>query len=116
MVVKESRAVAEGLARIEPPTEGLVPGMTVDVEIVVAEAPNALQVPADAVFTAGGASYVYLVDDAHVRQTPVTTGLSSISATEISSGLAEGALVVIGPATGLSDGTRVQVQSGPERS
>ena len=37
VVVKESRSVSEGLARLDPPTDGLVPGMTVDVEIVVAE-------------------------------------------------------------------------------
>jgi hypothetical protein len=51
VVVRESRSISEGLARVEPPTEGLVPGMSVDVEIVVAEAERALQIPAEAVFT-----------------------------------------------------------------
>jgi HlyD family secretion protein len=116
VVVKESRAISEGLARIDPPTDGLVPGMTVDVEIVVAEAANVLQVPADAVFTAAGSSFVYRVDATRLRQTQVTTGLSSINATEIASGLEDGALVVVGPTTGLSDGAEVQVQTGQGRS
>jgi HlyD family secretion protein len=110
VVVKESRSVAEGLARLDPPTDGLVPGMTVDVDIIVAEAPNALQVPAEAVFYHGGNPVVYRVDDNRVRATPVRLGLSNITATEIAHGLDESAVVVVGPATGLEDGMRVDVQ------
>lgn len=111
VVVKESRAVSEGLARLEPPTDGLVPGMTVDVEIVVAEAGDALQVPADAVFTgADGAPFVYRIDGRRVRETPVTTGLTSVSATQITGGLEDGVTVVVGATEGLRNGTRVQVQ------
>lgn len=109
VVVKESRAVAESLTRVEPPVEGLVPGMTVDVEVIVAEVANALQVPASAVIV-DGQSYVYRVDGQRLRRTPVTTGLSSISATEIASGLDEGDLVVVSPTEELSDGMRVQVE------
>ena len=111
VVVKESRSVSESLARLEPPTDGLVPGMTVDVEIVVAEEPNTLQVPAEAVQTEGGASFVYRVDGKRVRKTAVRTGLTSVSAVAIAEGLDEGALVVVGPTDGLSDGMRVT----PER-
>ena len=82
MVVKESRSVSEGLARLDPPTDGLVPGMTVDVEIVVAEAPHALQVPAEAIFyQADGDPFVYRIDGNRVRVTPVRLGLSSVAAT-----------------------------------
>ena len=45
VVLKESRRVAEGLAEVTPPSDGLVPGMTVDVEILVDSSPGALQVP-----------------------------------------------------------------------
>ncbi|MGH7786022.1 MAG: efflux RND transporter periplasmic adaptor subunit [Candidatus Binatia bacterium] len=108
VVVKESRSVAEALARLEPPMDGLVPGMTVDVEIVVAEAADALQVPADAVTTQAGASTVYRLDGNRVRILPVQLGLTSVTASQITSGLAEGDLVVIGPVEALHDGMRVE--------
>ena len=111
VVVKESRSVSESLARLEPPTDGLVPGMTVDVEIVVAEDPNTLQVPAEAVQTQGRESFVYRVDGRRLRRTLVRTGLTSVSAVAIAEGLDEGALVVVGPTEGLADGMRVT----PER-
>jgi len=112
VVVKDSRSISEGLASLDAPTEGLVPGMTVDVDIVVAEAPNALQVPAEAVFYQGGQPLVYRIDGDRVRVSPVQLGLSSVTATEITHGLDEGALVVTGPAAGLEDGMRVD----PRRS
>ena len=114
VVVKESRSVSEGLARLDPPTDGLVPGMIVDVEIVVAEEQNALQVPADAIFYQNGAPFVYRIDDGRARVTPVELGLSSTTATAIKSGLEEGALVVTGQATGLENGMRVEVRRADE--
>jgi len=110
VVVKESRSVAEGLARLDPPTNGLVPGMTVDVDIVVAEVPNALQVPAQAIFYQGSQPFVYLVDGNRVRATPVQLGLSSVAAAEITEGLTDGAVVVSVPPEGIQDGMRVEVR------
>lgn len=116
VVVKESRAVAESLAVLDPPIEGLVPGMTVDVEIVVAESPGSLVVPADAVVIRDGASVVFRVDGGRVHATPVKTGLSSVTATEVLEGLRAGDLVVVGGAAGLEDGARVDVRSSDARA
>lgn len=107
VVVKESRAVSESLASLDPPVDGLVPGMTVDVEITVAENADALQVPAEAVLTEGDQAYVYRVVGRRVRKTPVRTGLSSVTAVAIDDGLPADALVVVGPTGGLTDGMRV---------
>jgi HlyD family secretion protein len=110
VVVKESRSVSEGLARLDPPTDGLVPGMTVDVDVIVAEAANALQVPAQAIFYRDGQPVVYRVDGNRVHTTPVQLGLSSVSTTEVAQGLDDGAVVVIGPASNIEDGMRVDVR------
>jgi RND family efflux transporter MFP subunit len=110
VVVKESRAVSESLAVLEPPTEGLVPGMTVDLEIVVAESADALQVPADAVVSRGTETLVYKLDGRRVRATPVKVGFSSVTATEVLEGLAPGDVVVVEGAQGLADGVRVDVR------
>jgi len=110
VVVKDSRSVAEGLARLEPPTDGLVPGMTIDVEVVVDEAANALIVPAEAVSTEGSQSYVFRVDGRHIHKVPVSTGLTSVSDIAIANGIDEGAIVVVGPTAGLVDGMKVATQ------
>jgi RND family efflux transporter MFP subunit len=116
VVVKESRAVSESLAVLDPPTDGLVPGMTVDVEIVVAEAPEAVQVPADAVVSRGGETFVYKLDGSRVRATPVKIGLTSVTATEVLEGLAPGDVVVVIGAQGLVDGAHVDVRRADARA
>ena len=116
VVVKESRAVSESLAVLEPPTEGLVPGMTVDVEIIVAESPDAVQVPADAVVSRGGGLLVFKLDGSRVRAMPVKLGLSSVTATEVLEGLSPGDLVVVGGAQGLEDGASVEIRRPDARA
>ena len=116
VVVKESRAVSESLAVLDPPNDGLVPGMTVDVEIIVAEAPDAIQVPADAVVSRGGETLVYKLDGSRVRATPVKIGLASVTATEVLEGLAPGDVVVVVGAQGLVDGARVDVRRADARA
>ena len=110
VVVKEARSVSESLAVIAPPTAGLVPGMTVDVEILVEATADALQVPTDAVFLADGRHFVYRVDGSEVHRTPVALGRSSVASTEILDGLDEGQVVVVGSAGGLEDGARVRIR------
>jgi RND family efflux transporter MFP subunit len=111
VVEKANRAVAESLALVEPPSDGLVPGMTVDVDIVVDSVPDALQVPAAAIQTSDGVPFVYRLDDGRVRRTPVVLGRASVSAVEIVSGIGADDRVVLGGASGLEDGSRVEARS-----
>lgn len=111
VVVKENRSVSESLALVEPPTDGLVPGMTVDVDIVVSDVANALQVPATAVHRDGGATYVYVVAGGRAHRTPVELGLQGVAAVEIAEGLDADAEVVVGHADDLADGARVEPRS-----
>ena len=117
VVVRESRSISEGIARVEPPTAGLVPGMNVDVEIVVDEASDALQIPAEAIFTENGGTFVYLVTDSWVRgsrayRTPVTLGRATVASLEVVAGLQPDDIVAVGPVGDLADGGRVEVRSG----
>ncbi|MFP6661045.1 MAG: efflux RND transporter periplasmic adaptor subunit [Myxococcota bacterium] len=110
VALKDSRRVAEGLAEVEPPTEGLVPGMTVDVEILIDASPRALQVPIEAVFSDPVGSHVYRLDDGRVRETRVRLGRATVSSVEVLEGLADGDWVVLGPLSNLSDGDAVKAQ------
>ncbi len=72
-------------------------GMTVTVDISIAEATNVLLVPNGAITTTGGKSYVNVEDAStgKVTQTEVQTGLNDWQNTEITSGLNEGEKVVV---------------------
>ena len=110
VVVRESRSISEGLARVEPPTDGLVPGMNVDVEIVVAESARALQVPAEAVFREDGTPFVFRIQRGRARRSPVTLGLETVTAVEVVEGLEPEDRVVVSPLRGIEDGDRVEAR------
>lgn len=92
----------------------LMMGMTVDVNIVVAERPDALLVPSGAIRHAPakgglpGAAYVFRVQDGIARRTPVTLGAEGPETTEIREGLAADAILVADPPPRLTDGARVR--------
>lgn len=110
--LKENRAVSEALATIDPPTDGLLPGMNVDVDVIVRQAADIAQLPSQAIFAAGDGPFVYRLRDGSVKVTPIELGLSSFDAVEIRQGLELGDEVVLGPAPGLRDGTQVKPLRG----
>ncbi len=110
--MKENRAVAEALVEVTSGMEGLMPGMTVDVEIAVQKAGEVLQVPAEAVFDNGNGPFMYRLRGGRVHRTPVRLGLSNVAAVEVAAGLEAGDVVVLGPAPELEDGMRVDVREG----
>lgn len=114
VVKKGSRAVADGLAPIAPPAEGLVPGMTLDLEVLVEEVPGVLQVPAGAIFTNEGRPFVYRVEWGRAQGTAVNLGRSNATSVEILQGVDENDTVVVGPADGLKDGDRVRARSNDD--
>jgi len=81
--------------------DGLKPGMTAEVEIVLAELEDVLSVPIAAVFADGETTYCYRLDeDGRARRVVVEVGKSSDTRTEIVSGLKEGDNVLLAPPPG----------------
>jgi len=110
VIVRDNRSVSEGLALVDPPTDGLVPGMNVDVDVVVEDVLDTLQVPAAAVYTEDGRPFVYRIAKGRALWTPVTLGRSSVGAIEILGGLEIDDQVVVGSSNGLRDGSRVEAR------
>lgn len=75
----------------------LLPGMTVDVSVVVASKEDALLVPIDAITDRGGRSFVMLQAEEGEEPTPqpIETGIRSDLMAEVISGLEEGDRVAI---------------------
>ncbi|OXM52567.1 efflux RND transporter periplasmic adaptor subunit [Amycolatopsis alba] len=82
------------LALTNPP-EGLRPGQSASVVVTVAEAQNALSVPAAAVRTTGGTNVVTVQENGQDVQRQVQVGIRGESTVQITSGLTEGENVVL---------------------
>lgn len=90
--------------RIRPDDSSRLPiGLTLEVNILVAQRQHALLVPASAV--RDGA--VWVVEDDHARRMPVETGIRASDRTEIKSGISDHACVITDPSDGLKGGSRV---------
>jgi HlyD family secretion protein len=88
----------------------LKPGMSADVEVIVARRADALAIPSQALVDREGRKRVYRIVEGQARLTEVKVGESNWYATEILEGLQAGDQVITNPDTpGLSDGVRVRV-------
>ncbi|HEY3282942.1 MAG TPA: efflux RND transporter periplasmic adaptor subunit [Armatimonadota bacterium] len=86
----------------------LRPGMSGDLEILVQQIPRALSLPTRALVVQGERRRVYRVVGGVAHLTPVVVGASTLTQTEILSGLHEGDLVVSSSdAEGLAEGVQV---------
>ncbi len=107
---QEARTFSIRIA-LEEGREFVKPGMSADVEVIVARRRDALSVPSQAILEREGKKWVYVVADGRARATPFKAGESNWSSTEILEGLREGDRVVVNPDTpGLADGARVRIQ------
>lgn len=89
----------------------LKPDMTVSIDLTIATKARALVVPSDAVRDAATPRpYVLVVVDGHVQRKDVRLGIRGDGATEIESGLDEGADVIIPDGRRLEPGARVRVE------
>ena len=80
---------------LENAPSDLKPGETANVEVIVAEADNALYLPSTAITTRGGTSSVTAVVDGKQQTVAVGVGVVGTSTTQITSGLSEGEEVVL---------------------
>ena len=91
--VKEYAAIVS----IDSDPHGLRPGMTAAVEILVANLPNVLSVPVQAVVEKGGKFYCWVEEAAGPAKRPVVLGMSNNTRIEIKDGLTEGQDVLLNP-------------------
>lgn len=91
---------------------GLISGMSADVTFYTETAAGALVVPSEAILTADGEQYVFIVEDGAAVRVPITAGLTGGGVTEVLSGLAVGQQLVVVGQQYLSDGDAVRIVSG----
>jgi RND family efflux transporter MFP subunit len=95
----------------------LLPGMYAQVHLHLADRPDVLSVPVDAVDGLGSSvEQAYIVRNGVVRVVQVTTGLQTATRLEVLTGLKAGDQVIVGRHTGLSDGEQVHAQQATYES
>jgi HlyD family secretion protein len=106
--VDAQRGTVDLKLRVDKSPDFLRPDMTVSVEIITAQEPNALKLPTDAVRRdANGESFVLVNRDGAAQRLAVTTGLRGIGTTQIVKGLVAGDRVILPTAT-VDEGARVR--------
>jgi multidrug efflux system membrane fusion protein len=91
---------------------GLWPGQLIDVRIRLAQRPDCVVVPSQAVQIGQKGAYVYVVKDDHAAYRPVTPGMLFQGETVIEEGLQSGERVVVDGQMQLADGVAI-VERGP---
>ncbi len=121
-VVSLSKRASRGVEvriEIDGSIAALRVGMSVDIEIQVGQAENALSIPANAVIETDGKPTVFVFDKRWKKYgkavaRPVQLGIRTFNMDEVLSGLAEGDLVVLNADDRLSDGLKVRGKLAPE--
>lgn len=95
---------------------GLLPGMSANVEILVAEKPQVLAIPSNAIVGRGVSRYVYRLQPQgpayRVHRQPVEIGLANWDRTEVTAGLSENTLIVTSlNQKGLEEGATVAIDT-----
>src|SRR5690606_26425788 len=85
------------------------PGMYARVTMRVAEKPNALVVPRNAVVDRGGQKLVFVTDGQRATSRTVEVGIESPDLVEVTAGLQEGETIVTVGAAALNDGDAIVV-------
>jgi HlyD family secretion protein len=104
-----TRQVGEVLATIENPELNLIPGTNVNVSIRSQAVESALTVPKEAIRRQSGSTGVFKLESGNkVAWQPVQVGVSSVTRSQITSGLGANDQVALAYEQGLSNGQIVQ--------
>ena len=93
-----------------PPTLG--DGYRVEVRVIVWQRPDALTVPASAVFQRDGRWAVFVVEDGRARARTLELGHRTASSVEVLRGLESGDRVILFPSDQVAEATRVDPENG----
>jgi HlyD family secretion protein len=109
IITYTTRNVGEVLVTIDDADNDLLPNTNVRVTALVANEPNALNIPREALHVENGQSYVFRVQGDMLRRTPVVVGNINLTQVEILHGLKEGDVVALGSTNGQPIGDGVPI-------
>ena len=87
----------EGIVKLESVPEGLLPGMTAEVEIAMPRRENVLAIPSEAVVIDHGYDICFVVHEDSLERRQVKLGQTTRELVEVTDGLEAGEQVVLNP-------------------
>lgn len=109
--VDGQRGTVDLKLRVDKAPDTLRTDMTVSVEIISAQEPNAVKLPSDAIRRdANGGTYALVDRDGHAHKVSLVLGLRGIGSTQVVNGLVAGDRVIT-PTSSVEDGDRVREQT-----
>ena len=85
---------------LDKPSQTLIPGSQVDVEIVQQQRQNVVTLPIEALQRTGSQPFVWVEDgQGRAKKQPVTPGLEGLELVEVTSGLKAGERIILPPST-----------------
>ncbi|HUY81280.1 MAG TPA: efflux RND transporter periplasmic adaptor subunit [Acidobacteriaceae bacterium] len=104
-----TRNVGEVLIKIDDANNHLLPNTNVLVTALIANTPDALNIPREALHSEGGQPYVYVVSGGYLHRTPVVVGNINLTQVQILKGLKQGQTVALGSTNGESIGDGIPI-------
>lgn len=114
----QSQAKVDATVALDRPSNKLIPGSQVSVEIVLQQRSRVLTLPLEAIQQAETQPFVWIKTEAGIAEKrPVRLGLQSLTTTEVTSGLQEGEVIVLPlPNQAIAPGTPLQDTPTPSTS
>ncbi len=91
--------------------EEILPGMSIDAEVILSSVENALTIPPEALRFSKGTNGVYLVRNNQAQWSTVRTGQSGKDRILVKSGIKEGDEIIISPDPRLKEGSKIRVNN-----
>ncbi len=98
-------------AKIPNPGDFLVPGAFAKVEIILAQLPDAIVIPSEAVIPQISGATVFLCENGKAKSVPIKTGIRTETGIQITEGLALNDTLIVSGILQLTDGKGVQIKA-----
>lgn len=94
----DGQAKVNATVELDKPSNTLIPGSSVNVEIISEQRQNVVTLPLEMVQRDGGKPFVWVKDEkGRAKQQPVTLGLEDLTSVEVTSGINAGEQVIVPP-------------------
>jgi len=110
VITYTTRHVGAAIVTVDNADGTLLPDTNVTVTVTTSNTSDALNIPREALHASEGQDFVYVLDGETLRRTPVKTGVITLTAIQIVSGLHEGEMVALGATNGQPIVDRVPVK------
>ncbi len=112
IVSRGSRMVGEILCRVNNEDRKLLPNVNVGVTVIIAEHPNTLTIPREAIREEDSRKYIFVVKGSHLEKREIKTGVSNLTKMEVVDGLQPNETIAVASLSPspMTDGVSIKIE------